>query len=73
MPIQWVPEALSVGVKWLECEADHSLPTSVDFKKMWVYTSTPPYVFIKHRDNFNKSWKVFTDFHETTQYFRECQ
>jgi hypothetical protein len=26
-------------------EADHSPPTSAEVKKMWIYTSTPPYVF----------------------------
>jgi hypothetical protein len=25
-------------------EADHSPPTSAEVKKMWIYTSTPPYV-----------------------------
>jgi hypothetical protein len=27
-------------------EADHSPPTSAEVKKMWIYTSTPPYVFM---------------------------
>jgi hypothetical protein len=27
-------------------EADHSTPTSAEVKKPWVYTSTPPYVFM---------------------------
>jgi hypothetical protein len=27
-------------------ESDHSLPTSAEVKKMWVHTSTPPYVFM---------------------------
>jgi hypothetical protein len=26
-------------------EADHSHPTSAEVKKMWIYTSTPLYVF----------------------------
>jgi hypothetical protein len=26
--------------------ADHSPPTSAEVKKMWIYTSTPPYVFM---------------------------
>jgi hypothetical protein len=40
------PGALSPGVKppWLE--DDHSPPTSVDVKKMWIYISTPPYAFV---------------------------
>jgi hypothetical protein len=27
-------------------EADHSLPTSAEVKKMWLYTSTSPYAFM---------------------------
>jgi hypothetical protein len=27
-------------------EADHSPPTSAEVKKMWIYTSTSPYVFM---------------------------
>jgi hypothetical protein len=45
-PIQWVPGALSPGVKWSGREADHSLPASAEVKKMWIYTSTPPYAFM---------------------------
>jgi hypothetical protein len=40
-PSQWVPGALSP-----EREADHSPPTSAEVVKTWVYTSTPPYVFM---------------------------
>jgi hypothetical protein len=40
-PIQWVP-----GVKRPGCEADRSPPTSVEVKKMWIYTSTPPYAAV---------------------------
>jgi hypothetical protein len=28
-------------------EADHSPPTSDEVKKMWIYTSTPTYVFME--------------------------
>jgi hypothetical protein len=54
-PIQWVPGALSLGVKRPGREADHSLPSSAEIKDAWSYTSTPQYVFlawclIKHRD-----------------------
>jgi hypothetical protein len=45
-PIQWVPGALSPGVKWWGCEADNSPPASAKVKKMWIYTSTPPYAFM---------------------------
>jgi hypothetical protein len=37
-PIQWVPAALSPGVKRQEREANHSPPTSAKIKKMWIYT-----------------------------------
>jgi hypothetical protein len=31
------------GVKRQRREADHSPTTSAEVKKMWIYTSTPPY------------------------------
>jgi hypothetical protein len=34
------------GVKRQGRESDHSPQTSADVKKMWIYTSTPPYVFM---------------------------
>jgi hypothetical protein len=43
--IQWEPGALSPGVKRQGRKADHSPPTSVSVKKMWIYTSTLPYAF----------------------------
>jgi hypothetical protein len=36
---------LSPEVKRPGLEADHSPPTSAEVKKMWIYTSTPPYAF----------------------------
>jgi hypothetical protein len=45
-PIQWIPGALSPGVKRQGREADHSPPTSAEVKKMWIYISTPPYAFM---------------------------
>jgi hypothetical protein len=56
-PLQWVPGALSVGVKRPGREADHSPPSSAEVKNAWSYTSAPQYVFmawclVKHRDNF---------------------
>jgi hypothetical protein len=56
-PIQWVPGALSLGVKRQGRETDHSPPTSAEIKKAWIYTATPPYAFMalclinKHREN----------------------
>jgi hypothetical protein len=56
-PIQWVLEALSLGVKWPGCEADHSHPSSAKVKNAWLPTSTLQYIFkalclVKHRDSF---------------------
>jgi hypothetical protein len=56
-PIQWVPGALSLGVKRPGRGADQSPPSSAKVKDTWSYTSTPHYVFmvwclVKHRDNF---------------------
>jgi len=45
-PIQWVPGALTPGVKWTGLEADHSPPPSAEVKNTWSYISTPPYVFM---------------------------
>jgi hypothetical protein len=52
-----IPGALSPGVERPGHKADHSPPASAEVKKMWLYTSTPPYAFmvwclIKHRDDF---------------------
>jgi hypothetical protein len=38
--------ALSPGIKRQGREVDHSLATSVEVKKMWIYSSTPPYAFM---------------------------
>jgi hypothetical protein len=46
LPIQWVPGALSFGVKRPEHEADHTRPASAEIKKMWLYTFTPLYAFM---------------------------
>jgi hypothetical protein len=43
--IQWVPGALSPGIKRREREANHSRPTSAEVKKTWIYTSTLLYAF----------------------------
>jgi hypothetical protein len=45
-PIQWVPGAFSPEVKWPGREADYSPPASAEVKKIWIYTSTPPYAFM---------------------------
>jgi hypothetical protein len=44
-PIQWVTDALSLGVKRPGREADHSPPSIAEVKNAWSYTSTPPLRF----------------------------
>jgi hypothetical protein len=34
------------GAKRPGREADRSLPTTAEVKNTWIYTSTPPYVFV---------------------------
>jgi hypothetical protein len=43
-PIQWPPEALSLGLKLLECEADHSLTVSTNLRMHG--TVPPPHICI---------------------------
>jgi hypothetical protein len=45
-PIQWVPEALSLGVKWPGHEADHSPHVEPRSNNEWSYTFTPQYTFM---------------------------
>jgi hypothetical protein len=42
LPIEWVPETLSLGIKWPARETNHSPPPSAEVKNAWSYTSTPP-------------------------------
>jgi hypothetical protein len=45
--IQWVLGILSLEARQQMHKADHSPPTSAMSKKTWIYTSTPPYVFME--------------------------
>jgi hypothetical protein len=56
-PASYPMGTLSLAVKCLGYEADHSPPPSAEIKNAWHYTSTPQYIFmawclVKHRDNF---------------------
>jgi hypothetical protein len=42
-PFKWVLGAFSPEVKRPERDVDHSPPTSAEFKKTWISTSTPPF------------------------------
>jgi hypothetical protein len=39
--VQWVSGALTLGINRPGREADHSLPSHVEIKNAWSYTSTP--------------------------------
>jgi hypothetical protein len=41
-PNQWLPGAVSLGVKWPGRKAEHSPPSSAEVKNVWRYTSTLP-------------------------------
>jgi hypothetical protein len=41
LPIQWIPGALSLGVKGQKRESDHSPPSNAEVNNTWRYTSTP--------------------------------
>jgi hypothetical protein len=58
-PIQWVPGALSLGVKWPEREVYHLPPSSVEFKEcmeLYLHSPNTPSWRVaqlkKHRNNF---------------------
>jgi hypothetical protein len=56
-PIKEGEKAVTLGVKLPGRESDHSPPSIAEFKNVWSYTSTPPYVFmawylVKQRENF---------------------
>jgi hypothetical protein len=49
-PIQWVLGAISLGVQWLGCEADHSPPPSVKVKEcmeLYVHAYTHAHILIQ--------------------------
>jgi len=45
-PIQWIPAALSLGLRLPGLETDNSSPSSAEVTNAWNYTSTSPYVFM---------------------------
>jgi hypothetical protein len=46
LPIQWVPGALSLGVKWPGHEVDHSPPSSAKVKESGAIHPLPCYAFM---------------------------
>jgi hypothetical protein len=41
---QWLPLALSLGIRLWGREADRSPPSSAEIKEWWSYVSTPQYI-----------------------------
>jgi hypothetical protein len=64
---EFIPEALSLEVKWPEREADHSSPSSAKVKEcveLYLrFSNTPPWrgAQLKHRDNF--TFKFTSELH----------
>jgi hypothetical protein len=64
LPIQWVPGSISLGIKRLGHEADHSPPSIAEVKEcveLYLHSpNTPSWrgAYLKHRDNctFNLYW-----------------
>jgi hypothetical protein len=61
-PLQRVPEAVSLGIKRLGREADHSPPSNAEVQNAWSHTSTPLIClhgvmlsYKKQRDNYTFS------------------
>jgi hypothetical protein len=54
-PIQWVPEALSLGVKRPGRKADHSPPSRAEVKNGWSYNFMA-WNLANHRDNFTSNF-----------------
>jgi hypothetical protein len=69
--------ALSLGIKWPGCEADHSSPSSAKVKE-WVelyiyFPNTPSWHGVqlkKHRDNFTFTFTLL-DFYQESDFFNE--
>jgi hypothetical protein len=71
LPVLWVPEALSLGVKWLGHEADHSSPISAEIKECTVlYLHSPNMpswhgAQLKKKKKKNKNRDNFVYIHRT--------
>ena len=50
--IQWAKSVLSLGIRWLEHETNHSLTSIGEVKNEWLYASTCPQGSAIHKANF---------------------
>ena len=44
-PVQWIPASLSMEIKWLGREVDHSCPSCATVKNEWRLASISLYAF----------------------------
>jgi hypothetical protein len=66
--IQWITGALSLGLKRLGSEADHSPPSRTEVKNAWSYTPSWCSAQLKHRVNF-----IFTFTFRERSRWNECR
>jgi len=59
-PVEWVPETISLGVKWLEQEDGHTSPSNAEVKNDWQCTCIPIFLHGMHRAALPVT--VFVDF-----------
>jgi hypothetical protein len=59
-PIQWIPEALCLEVRWPAREAQHSPPSSAEVNNAWSYTSAPQYAFTTWCHEYQLHFRVTT-------------
>jgi hypothetical protein len=67
-PVQWVPEDLSMGVKWSGRKANHSPPSSAEVKECVVLYLNSPNTPSWHRAQLKKHKDSFT----FTFYVADC-
>jgi hypothetical protein len=58
-PIQWVPRALSLGMKWPESKDDHSLPFNAEVKvKVKVKVKSLYFFLLTEHHTMKAYWEV---------------
>lgn len=49
--IKWVSGMLAIGIKWLGCQAEYSLPSSMEIKNKWGTDVTYLYLLWDRRES----------------------
>jgi hypothetical protein len=58
-PIQWIPGALSLGVKQLRNYIDNTRPSSAKVKMNGAYLHYPIFLNCVHNDNYHYHYSVY--------------